>query len=132
MLKIGAVSQRTGVHIETIRYYERIGLVPEPERINGRFRAYDRADVARLSFIRRCRELGFSLDEIRGLQKLAAGGEASCAEAGKTARHQLMAINQKISDLKRMAKTLRDLTQECVCDDEPAPACPMLETLMRG
>ena len=128
--KIGALSQRTGVHIETIRYYERIGLTPEPPRLNGRFRTYDSHDAARLNFIRRCRELGFSL-EIRVLQKLAVGGEASCAEAGKAARHQLAAINQKIKDLKRMTKTLRALTQNCVCDEEPAPACPMLETLMR-
>ncbi|PHS24645.1 MAG: transcriptional regulator [Robiginitomaculum sp.] len=130
--KIGTLSRRTGVHIETIRYYERIGLTPEPPRINGRFRTYDAQDAARLNFIRRCRELGFSLDEIRVLQKLAHGGEASCAEAGKTARHQLTAINQKIRDLKRMAKTLRMLTQDCVCDEEPAPSCPMLESLMSG
>jgi MerR family mercuric resistance operon transcriptional regulator len=129
--KIGTLSQRTGVHIETIRYYERIGLVPEPPRINGRFRTYNNQDATRLNFIRRCRELGFSLDEIRGLQKLAVGGEASCAEVGKAAKHQLAAINQKVKDLKRMATTLRALTQDCVCADEPAPACPMLETLMR-
>jgi MerR family transcriptional regulator, mercuric resistance operon regulatory protein len=132
MLKIGAVSQRTGVHIETIRYYERIGLIPEPARINGRFRAYDGQDVARLNFIRRCRELGFSLDEIRGLQRLAEGGEHSCAEAAGAAGHQLKLITSKIVDLKRMKNTLQTLTRDCVCDDEPAPACPMLETLMRG
>ena len=130
--KIGQLSRRTGVHIETIRYYERVGLVPEPPRMAGRFRLYGAEDVARLSFIRRCRELGFSLDEIRDLQKLAQGGERSCAEAASAARHQLGAIAAKLKDLRRMQKTLRALSRDCVHGDEPAPACPMLENLMRA
>ncbi len=129
--RIGALSRQTGVHIETIRYYERIGLVPEPPRSGGRFRSYDQRDVARLGFIRRCRELGFSLDEIRDLQKLAQGGAHSCAEAASAARRQLDAINSKLKDLRRMQKTLQALSRDCVHGDEPAPACPMLETLMQ-
>jgi MerR family transcriptional regulator, mercuric resistance operon regulatory protein len=130
--KIGTLSQRTGVHIETIRYYERIGLIPEPLRMNGRFRLYGQQDAARLNFIRRCRELGFSLDEIRALQQLAEGGEHSCAETARAAAHQLKVITTKIADLRRMKKTLHALTRDCVCGDEPAPACPMLEALMEG
>ena len=129
--RIGALSRRTGVHVETIRYYERIGLIPEPPRAGGRFRSYDDGDVARLGFIRRCRELGFSLDEIRDLQALAQGGAHSCAEAARTARRQLAAINGKLKDLRRMQKTLQALTRNCVNENEPAPACPMLETLMQ-
>ena len=128
--KIGELSRRTGVHIETIRYYERIGLTPAPPRAGGRFRSYEDSDAARLNFIRRCRELGFSLDEIRALQKLAQGGKHSCAQAADAARHQLCAIESKLSDLRRMKNTLQVLTRDCVHAAEPAPACPMLEALM--
>ena len=78
-IQIGELSRRTGCNIETIRYYERIGLLPAPPR-RGRYRSYGREDVARLGFVRRARELGFTLDEVRALLGLAVGGQASCAE----------------------------------------------------
>ena len=79
-IQIGELSRRTGCNIETIRYYERIGLMPAPPR-RGRYRSYGAGDVGRLGFVRRARELGFTLDEVRALLRLAAGGEASCAGA---------------------------------------------------
>ncbi|MDQ4421915.1 MerR family transcriptional regulator [Sphingobium sp. DEHP117] len=84
-IQIGELSRRTSCNIETIRYYERIGLLPVPPR-RGRYRSYGREDVARLGFVRRARELGFTLDEVRALLGLAAGGQASCTEVRELAR----------------------------------------------
>src|SRR3546814_9211187 len=77
---IGDLSGRTGVNIETIRYYERIGIMPEPPRSAGRQRVYDSGHIKRLAFIRRSRELGFSLDEVRALLTLVDGGDYTCGE----------------------------------------------------
>src|SRR3546814_12169114 len=77
---IGDLSGRTGVNIETIRYYERIGIMPEPPRSAGRQRVYDSGHIKRLAFIRRSRELGFSLDEVRALLTLVEGGDYTCGE----------------------------------------------------
>jgi MerR family mercuric resistance operon transcriptional regulator len=77
-IQIGELSRRTRCNIETIRYYERIGLMPAPPR-RGRYRSYGAEHVGRLGFVRRARELGFTLDEVRALLRLASGGEASCA-----------------------------------------------------
>jgi MerR family mercuric resistance operon transcriptional regulator len=83
-IPIGELSRRTGCNIETIRYYERIGLLPAPPR-RGRYRSYGLEDVGRLGFVRRARELGFTLEEVRTLLCLAAGGPASCTEARELA-----------------------------------------------
>ena len=123
---IGEVSQRTGCNIETIRYYERIGLLPAPLR-HGRFRRYDIADVRRLAFVRRARELGFPLDTIRTLLALAAGGGHSCDQARQMAEVQLGEVRAKLSDLERMAIVLSDLVQACEKGD--AGGCPLLEAL---
>src|SRR3546814_3805836 len=82
-IQIGELSRRTGCNIETIRYYERVGLLPIPQR-RGRYRSYAREDVARLGFVRRARELGFTLEEVRALLGLAVIGEGSCADRKST------------------------------------------------
>jgi DNA-binding transcriptional MerR regulator len=79
-LGIGALSARTGVHVETVRYYERIGIMPTSPRTEGGHRIYDSDHLERLAFIRRARELGFSLDEVRGLLELVDGGGLTCGE----------------------------------------------------
>ena len=122
---IGALSERSGVNIETIRYYERIGLVPKPPRSGGGRRLYDPEDVKRLAFVRRSRELGFSLDEIRTLLALADCG--SCAEVhGLTLRH-IQDVRRKIVDLKKLEGVLAALAKEC--DAGRRRRCPIIEVL---
>ncbi|MGV6876076.1 MerR family transcriptional regulator [Pseudochelatococcus sp. B33] len=94
-IPIGELSRRTGCNIETIRYYERIGLMPEPLR-RGRYRSYGPEDVGRLAFVLRARELGFTLDEVRTLLGLAASGQASCAVARDLAEVHLKDVRTRI------------------------------------
>jgi len=128
--QIGELSRRTGVNIETIRYYERIKMVPAPPRsANGR-RAYGVAEARILSFIRRSRELGFSLDEIRALLVLSAGDSHEvCAEARELAVGHLAEVRAKIADLCAMERVLADAVQRC--DAGGAPGCPLIDTLSR-
>ena len=106
-MQIGDLSRQAGVNIETIRYYERIGLLPTPSR-RGRFRSYAREDVARLGFVRRARELGFTLDEVRALLGLANGGESRCADVRDLAASHLKDVRERIADLERMERVLAD------------------------
>ena len=123
---IGQLSQRSGVNIETIRYYERIGLLPVPLR-QGRYRSYDGTDVGRLGFVRRSRELGFSIKEVRALLDLAGGGHRSCAEARDLAAVHLFDVRSRIADLRRMERTLAMTVR--ACDLGNNAGCPLIETL---
>lgn len=128
-IQIGELSRRTGCNIETIRYYERIGLLPTPSR-RGRFRSYAREDVARLSFVRRARELGFTLDEVRALLGLANGGESRCADVRDLAASHLKDVRERIADLERMERVLADSVR--ACDAGLEPGCPLLDALGEG
>lgn len=125
-IQIGELSRRTGCNIETIRYYERIGLMPAPPR-RGRYRSYGADDVGRLGFVRRARELGFTLDEVRALLGLAVGGHASCAEVRNLAASHLKDVRARIADLKRMERVLADSVR--ACDAGQDPGCPLIEAL---
>ena len=126
-LPIGELSRRTGVNIETIRYYERIKMLPTPARTEGGRRVYGPNELRTLAFIRRARELGFSLDDIRTLLNLGAPGQASCADVRKIAAHHLDHVRAKISDLKKLerlpAKTIAQ------CSGNKVPDCPVVEIL---
>src|SRR5579872_3627241 len=111
-IPIGELSRRTGCNIETIRYYERIGILPVARR-SGRYRCYGAEDVRRLGFARRARELGFTLDEVRALFQLAAGGRSSCGDARNLAASHLSALRARIADLKRMERVLADAVRAC-------------------
>jgi MerR family transcriptional regulator, mercuric resistance operon regulatory protein len=124
---IGALSARTGVNIETIRYYERVGLMPTPPRTAGRQRVYDVQHLRRLTFIRRSRELGFSLDQIRALLGLAGKHALTCAEVKGLAEQHIGDIRLKIKDLKRLERTLCDLAARC--HGKRVPECPILDAL---
>ncbi len=123
----GRLARLTGCNIETIRYYEGAGLMPQPQRSEGGFRLYDAADVKRLSFIRRCRELGFSLEEIRGLLDLVDGGGYSCGEIQDMTLAHANDIRKKIADLRRMERILKEMAAKCEGGD--VPECPILEAL---
>ena len=126
-LSSGALARQAGVNVETIRYYEKIELMPEPLRMGNGYRVYDEADLKRLSFIRRCRELGFSLDEVRGLLGLVDGGDYTCAEVRDLSIVRLGDVRQKIRDLRKMERTLKDMVSQC--KGGLVPECPIVDRL---
>ncbi len=125
----GAVSKRTGMNIETIRYYERAGLMPDPPRSPGGHRLYDEKLLKRLIFIRRGRELGFTLEEVRGLLRLVDGGDYSCGEVKALTLDHLGEIQRKVADLRRMARVLKEMAAQC--EGGTVPDCPIIDTLFR-
>jgi MerR family mercuric resistance operon transcriptional regulator len=128
-LSIGKLSRRTGVNIETIRYYERVKMLPAPPRTSGGRRVYGSTEIRSLTFIRRSRELGFTLDEIRALLALCgANGENTCGEVREVAARHLADIRAKIVDLRAMARVLSDAVQRC--DAGEMPGCPLIDTLL--
>ena len=129
VLTIGALSEVTGVNIETIRYYERIKLLPAPHRSAGRHRLYGRELAQRLQFVRRSRELGFSIDVIRALLRLVDQGGLGCAEAQQITMRHLADVRGKIADLKRLERVLGSMAKSCEANQ--LLECPILETLSR-
>ncbi len=121
-------TKRTGgCNIETIRFYERIGILAKPPRTKGGFRVYRQDHLKRLTFVRRSRELGFSLDEVRELLRLVDGGHSTCAEVKMIALSHLKDIRRKIPDLQRLERTLADLAARCT--GRKVPNCPIIEAL---
>ncbi len=110
---IGALAEATDTKVETVRYYERIGLLPEPGRTAGNYRAHTEDHLARLSFIRRARDLGFTLEQIRALLGLADQKDKDCRVVDAMARGQISAIDRKISDLRALRRELSDLLGQC-------------------
>lgn len=127
-LTIGRLAERSGVNLETIRYYERIGLMPEPGRTDGGHRIYEEPHRRRLSFIRRGRELGFGIEEIRVLLSLAEPQRRSCEEVREIACLRLEDVRAKIKDLTRLEALLADTVAQC-SDTATAPSCAVLDLL---
>jgi MerR family transcriptional regulator, mercuric resistance operon regulatory protein len=126
-LTIGALSKETGVNIETIRYYERIKMLPSPSRTTSGRRIYTSIDLRTLAFIRRSRELGFSLDEIRRLLRLGGPESAPCQQVRAIAAHHLEDIRAKINDLRKLERLLDATVTRCT--GTTAPECPVLGIL---
>ncbi|SIS04453.1 DNA-binding transcriptional regulator, MerR family [Aquipseudomonas alcaligenes] len=125
-LTIGVLARDSGVNLETIRFYERSGLLPAPQRSPAGYRHYQEQDIRRLRFIRRGRELGFSLEEIRSLLDLAAHPERPCESADQMVREHLDAIETRIRDLQNMRAELSKLAG---CHSGHAEHCRLLEAL---
>ncbi len=126
-LPIGELSRITGVNIETIRYYERIKMFPAPRRTEGGHRFYGPTETRTLIFIRRARELGFTLEEIRTLLDLGGPGKVSCGDVQAIAAHHLERVRSKIADLTKLEKLLgRTITK---CSGGTAPECPVIDIL---
>ncbi|MEA3277385.1 MAG: helix-turn-helix domain-containing protein [Pseudomonadota bacterium] len=125
---IGVLSRETGVNVETIRYYERIGLLPEPARTEGGHRLYNEDQLRRLVFIRRGRELGFSLEDLKTLIDLVDGGY-TCGEVRDITLAHLDDIRRKIVDLRRLEKTLKTTAAQCA--GGIIPECPVIDTLFK-
>ena len=126
-LTIGTLSERTEVNIETIRYYERIGILPKPPRSAGGHRLYANEHKQRLVFIRRSRALGFSLQEVRLLLGLSGGRRLTCAKVKSITEQHITEIRRKIKDLKRLERVLSNMAAQCRGDE--MPECPILEAL---
>ena len=128
-LTIGQVAAQADVHKETIRYYQRLGLLDEPRRQAGTIRRYGAEAVARLRFIKRAQQLGFSLDEVKKLLLLEDGQD--CAATRKLAEQKLAVIRGRVRDLQRMARMLQALIDECHKGKRPR-CCPIINTLSRA
>ena len=126
-LTIGRLSKEAGVNIETIRYYEKIGIMPEPRRSTGGNRLYEEEHIKRLAFIRRSRELGFSLDEIRELLKLVDENTYTCAEVATLSQKHLDDIRAKIKDLRKIERHMKDMLSQC--SREKVPDCAIIDVL---
>lgn len=127
-MQIGDLSRSSGVNIETIRYYERIGLLPVPARqANGR-RSYREADARRLGFVRHARQLGFDLAAVRVLLTLQEQPEASCVDASRIAKEQLEAVQERIARLHKLRDELSHMVEEC--QKGRVSECRVIEALM--
>jgi DNA-binding transcriptional MerR regulator len=127
MLTIGALAKRTGTKVQTIRYYETIGLMPEAARSEGGQRRYDLAELDRLAFVRHGRQLGFSLDAIRDLLDLADNPAQSCADADSIAQRQLKQVEDRIARLQALQLELKRMISDCGQDS--VAQCRVLEVL---
>ena len=126
-MTIGELSQLTGVNIETIRYYEKIKVLPAPSRAKNRRRVYGPTERRILAFVRRSRELGFSLDEVRALLRLGGPEKASCREVREIAGRHLDDIRAKIGDLRKLERLLTKTVAQCT--GTAAPECAVLDIL---
>lgn len=126
-LQIGDLARATNTKVETIRYYEQIGLLPAPARTSGNFRAYATEHLGRLSFIRRARDLGFTLDQIRELLSLSDQKRRSCEAVDVIARQHLADVDRKIDDLRALRDELSSVIEQCGCGT--IAECRILEAL---
>ncbi len=127
-LTIGQLAKKAQVHVETVRYYERRGLIPQPPRRWSGYRQYSQGDIARLQFIKRAQELGFSLKEIAELLALRVDPTTSCSDVKKRAEVKIADVEARIQALERMRKALKKLVASC-SGRGPTSACPILEAL---
>ena len=125
-LTIGAFAKAAGVNVETIRFYQRKGLLPEPDKPYGSIRRYGEADVARVRFVKSAQRLGFSLDEVAGLLRLDDG--AHCDEARVLAEQKLEDVREKLADLQRIESVLAQLVDDC-CASQGTVSCPLIVSL---
>lgn len=131
MFGIGVLSRETGCHIETIRYYEKLGLLQEPPRSMGGHRLYNKTHEKRLEFILKARGLGFTLDKTRELLSLSESSERSCSEALMLVENNLVAVNEKMAELQRIKESLLTMAKNCqsCCPGAKAPDCTIVDAL---
>ena len=128
-LTIGRLALAPDVHVETVRYYQRMGLLHEPERPLGGVRRYEHQDLARLQFIRRAKTMGFTLEEIAGLLQLK--GKRACAQTRRLTEHKLLDVRRKLEDLRRLEAELVQLAADCA-QVPRGGHCPTLDFLRQA
>ncbi len=129
-LSRGALARLSGVNSETIRYYEKKGLMPDPQRSAGGHRIYDQSHLKRLIFIRRTRALGFTIREVHNLLDLVDSEEYTCAEVRDRTVVHLRDVEQKLRDLQKMKRTLDSMVSKC--DGGLVPECPIIDALFEA
>jgi DNA-binding transcriptional MerR regulator len=127
-LSIGSLADAAGVKVVTIRYYEKVKLMPAPPRSRGNYRAYKREHLHRLRFIRRCRDLGFTLDQVRELLRLSVQGKQGCSDVDRIASKHLENVERKIDDLRKLAAELHGINRQCP-GNQTIAVCRILEAL---
>ena len=128
-MSIGELASATGVKAVTIRYYEQIGVLPAPARTAGNYRSYSQGHSQRLRFIRRCRDLGFSLNQVHDFFRLSAEeASSSCIEVRRIAERHLQDIEEKLADLNEVASQLRQITSSC-SGKNPMAECRIMDAL---
>lgn len=127
-MRIGELARRTSTNTPTIRYYESIGLMRRADRQAGGQRTYDDGDVGRLTFIRRCRDFGFAVEQVRSLVGLVQDRERSCTEARDLAVTHLQAVRSKLAELRALEKSIAGFVEDCdtACVGGPGPDCVIL------
>lgn len=130
-LSIGALARRSGSSAPTIRYYEQIGLLRRPDRREGGHRTYGAADLRRLTFIPRCRDFGFPIEQVRSLVAVIEDADRSCVDARDLARDQLVGVRRRLEELRHLEASLAQLVADCDarCVGGPGPDCVILEDL---
>ncbi len=128
-ITIGRLARAAGCRVETVHYYERTGLMPEPARSPGGHRLYADVDAHRLGFIRRCRELGFGIAQIRTLLGFVDEPDHSCGEVRAVANAQLREVDAKIADLMRLKGALETMVDQCRGESYAADKCPIIDAL---
>lgn len=126
---VGVLANETGINVETVRYYEKMKLMPRPKRRESRYRIYDEQDLSRLKFITRSKELGFKLKEIKELLNLKVNSQSKCGDIKQLADHKISDIKEKIKDLKSMKKQLEKLVVQCVNEELTTEDCPIVKSL---
>jgi MerR family mercuric resistance operon transcriptional regulator len=126
-IRRGDLARATGCNLETIRYYEKIGIMPDPPRSSKGYRNYDDTHVQRLKFVMRSRDLGFKLEEVRGLLGLVDDQSQTCAEVQAIAQDHLSDVRSKITDLERIERVLSETVARCTGD--AAPECAVVDAL---
>lgn len=127
-MQIGELSQRTGVKVDTIRYYEKSGILPKPPRTAGGYRVYREDDLNRLNFIVRCRQLGFSMRDIANLLELVDEHDYTCADVRDMTLGHATVVRAKIADLQRLEAALRSIASKCT--GNKVPECPIIDALL--
>ena len=132
-LKIGTLAKQTGTNAPTIRYYEEIGLLRSAGRQAGNQRVYSDADVKSVTFIRRCREFGFSIDQVRSLVALVQDPASSCVHARDLAQQHLVSVRAKLAELKALERSIAAFVTDCdaSCSGGPGPNCVILDDLSK-
>ncbi len=126
-LPIGTLAKQTGCKVETIRYYENVGVMPLPARSTGGQRRYTINHLNRLNFVRRARALGFTLNGVRDLLRLVDGADYTCAEVEALTLAHLDDVHGKIADLRKLERVLKDMASQCV--GGTVPDCPVIDAL---
>ncbi|MBN8546073.1 MAG: heavy metal-responsive transcriptional regulator [Ignavibacteria bacterium] len=126
---VGQLAKDAGINVESIRYYEKQGLLPKPKRRDSHYRIYDEVDLHRLLFIKRAKELGFTLKEIKELLRLRIDDDAKCGDIKHLTEQKLRDVENRIRDLKKIKTVLVKLIDQCINEEVSSEECPILESI---